>query len=431
MQLLSGRENAAISLKFGYFGLGMGGGSIANECANIRTNIKNNMSPYTGVVVNSNEVDLAKIPNSTNVKKFQLKGYEKGAGRDMEVGEQAFLTHVDSITKLVNEYLSDRDFVWITCGLGGGTGAGSILEAVKLLGRNGFRNKMGLILTLPRDQEGKKVIENAVNRLQFITKAMNGLGSIILVDNNMLFEKYLEENENAHIEEYLSYSNRFIAETIHEMNLVTASFKPLGGQHFDSSEFLNAISQSGIISISKTMLKESSVDVENAGTYLPAIRTSIENGILSNGYQYNTARRAAVSMIARPGTAERIFTMSFTKKIEDVLDELCPLAEERPVSAYVSEASKEQQKQSDVYVYTIIAGLSLPKRVSDLIKKYNELNEKELDREEDEVFQALNSIKIPKKTAKQVDTDFDELFGTSEVAATKSNNKDEDFDPFK
>ncbi|MEK5183202.1 hypothetical protein [Paenibacillus sp. FSL P4-0288] len=61
MNNLFDRGDLSKSFKFGVLGLGMGGCSIASEIANIKTRITNKMTPYTGILINTNEVDLRKI----------------------------------------------------------------------------------------------------------------------------------------------------------------------------------------------------------------------------------------------------------------------------------------------------------------------------------------------------------------------------------
>ena len=172
-----------ISLKFGFIGLGMGGCSIAYECATVNQNVRNNKYPYTAVLINTNNVDLRKLPDRTNTMKFLLRGYERGAGRDIQLGEEAFKKYKDEISKIVIDFFEDRDFLFVVCGLGGGTGTGSIIEAIRLLHSSGYAGRFGLILTLPRDQEGSQILDNAIKRLQVIAKAMRGIGSILQVDN--------------------------------------------------------------------------------------------------------------------------------------------------------------------------------------------------------------------------------------------------------
>ncbi|MEK5183203.1 plasmid replication protein [Paenibacillus sp. FSL P4-0288] len=426
MNNLFDRGDLSMSLKFGLFGLGMGGCSIASEIANIKTRITNKMTPYTGILINTNEVDLRKIPDSDNVKKYQLKGYEKGAGRDVEIGEKAFTEHKDEIAGLLKTHFSDREFVWVICGLGGGTGTGAVIEAIRLVYANGFAKRCGLILTLPRDKEGRQVLDNCLERLQKISQAMKGLGAILLTDNQKLYTEFLEEKPMASIGEYLDFSNKYIAKTLHEINVATASFNPVGGYHFDSSEFLNMLNTPGLISLSRISLRDNQLDADNESTYLPKIRDSISKGILSDGYNFKGAKKAAVSMIAPTGSSNRVFSMKFINNIEAIIEDFSPQADEKPVATY------SDPKGEGVQIYSVFAGLPFPKRVSELIKKSEELNELV---EEDVADDALSSLTLfsRKKTANE-EIDVDSILGSKQEldlnTGNKVSSKSKSVDPF-
>lgn len=420
------RDDLNFSLKFGYLGLGMGGCSIAAECANIKTNVTNGKYPYNGLLVNTNNMDFEKINIiNPNIEKLQI-GNGKGAGRDIEVGEKAFVNHQDEIIDAIKKQFMDRDFVWIVAGLGGGTGTGSIIESIKTLHSNGFKKKFGLILTLPRNKEGSTVISNALERLQRISKAMQGLGSIIIVDNQKLYDKFIKENPNSSLADYLKYSNRFVAKTLHELNVVTASFKPFGDSHFDSSEFENLIKTPGILSLSKYSVKESKIDLGNESSYVPEFTDSIHHGILSDGYKLEHATRAATSVITNNQTARRVFTLGFTDKIETIIDEQAPLAGEKPVATYIDEKTK------GVHFYTVFAGLKLPKRINELVVENNRLSalqEKQEDEAEDDVFASLQTFKRKKKQEEVFD-DLDSLLSGSNKSDELDFGNDQDDDEY-
>lgn len=425
--MISMNQELSLSVKFGFWGLGMGGSSIANECAKITTDITNNRHPYTAFLLNTNEVDLKKINNSVTARKYQLKGYEKGAGRNIDLGEKAFLAHKEDITSEVSNYFNDRDFVWVVAGLGGGTGTGSILEAVRVLYGNGFKGKFGLILTLPRNKEGSTVIENALERLQTIAQAMKGLGSIIVVDNEKLYADFISEQPDSSVNDYLDHSNRYIASTLHELNVVTSSYNPIGAYHFDSSEFLNMIKTPGIFSFGKLSIKENILDADNEATYVPDLKRSIENGILSNGYKLESATKVAVSMVSSTYTAKRIYKLSLINRIEDMIDKMAPNAGEKPIATY----SDPHRKTIDIY--TVFAGLSLPSRVAELVTLASELNKAAEETViEDHSLNALGSFK--RKKATEDDFDLDEALGRKETAAssdpfsTPSKNEKDPFD---
>lgn len=426
MNNLFDRSDLAMSIKFGFVGLGMGGCSIASECANIKTRITNNMSPYTGLLINTNEVDLRKIPDSDNVKKYQLKGYEKGAGRDVEIGEQAFLQHKDEIAKILQTHFRDREFIWVVCGLGGGTGTGAVIEAIRLVYANGFAKRCGLILTLPRDKEGRQVLDNCLERLQKISQAMKGLGSILLIDNQKLYTEFLEEKPMASIGEYLDYSNKYIGKTLHEINVATASFNPVGGYHYDSSEFLNTLTTPGLLSFSRISLKNNELDAENESTYIPKIRDSITNGILSDGYNFKGAKKVAVSMIAPSGSSNRVFSMKFINNIEAIIEDFSPQADEKPVATYVD------PKGDGIQIYTVFSGLPFPNRINELIRVSEELNELNEDEVEDSALSSLSLFS--RKKTKNEEIDVDSILGSKDNTelnqGNRSSSKSKAVDPF-
>ncbi|SDO15394.1 Cell division GTPase FtsZ [Paenibacillus sp. yr247] len=419
------RNDLSLSLKFGFLGLGMGGCSIAYECATIRTQITNSHNPYTALLINTNEVDMRKFKEHSNVRKMQLSGFEKGAGRDIAIGEAAFKQHRDIIQREAIEHFADRDFVWVTGGLGGGTGTGSILEAIRMLYANGFKDRCGLMITLPRDNEGTTVIENALDRLQMLAKAMNNLGCILAVDNQKLYNDFIKEQPQASISEYLDYSNKYIATALHEINVVTASFNPIAGYHFDSSELLNTLKTPGLISIGKLEFASNAIDTANQATFLPDFKRSIERGTLSDGYNLGKAARVAVSMVAHPGTAKRIFSMSFINSIETTIEGLSPMATEKPVAAY------EDPKGEDLSIYTIVAGLGFPNRVNQLVTKAKEAQEKAEDflGQEDSALSALSGFTRKKQSEQTGSISDDPFAAASEVASTKQI-KNDDLDPF-
>jgi cell division GTPase FtsZ len=374
-----------ISLKYGFLGLGMGGTSIAHACASVR--MKDNYRPYKAILINTNEIDLRKLLNLPNMTKKILRGHEKGVARDIEKGQEAFLEHKEDIIKLIESEFFDREFVFICCGLGGGTGTGAVIEAARMLHQNGFANRFGLILTLPRLTEGRTVLDNALQRLQLIQKAMRGLGSIIIVDNEKLYQEYLQTNPDRAIGDFMRYCNQTVAKLLHEVNTVTASFHPLGTYHFDSSELLKMFQRSGCITFGKCELPETAVNPNMPDSYILPIRQSI--GVLSDGYDLQKATAAAISMTASPKGAKRIFTMTMLDTITQLVD--ASVLDESPVAIYADEHTNQ------LTVYTMFAGLSLPKRVLQLAEAVQNHGQEEQD---DEVALALEGYQKKRQEEK-------------------------------
>lgn len=397
-----------IGVRFGFVGVGMGGSSIAAACVEAGRNnkAKNDMNPYAALLVNTNSVDLDKIQvsSSSNVEKL-LIGDGKGAGRNIQLGEEIFRENEKKVVDALKATFDEKtDFIWVVAGLGGGTGTGSVIEAIRVLMENGFRGKFGLILTLPRHSEGFKVMDNAISRLMNIANAMNHLGSIILVDNEKLYQHFISSKPTASIADYLSYSNDFIADTLHEMNLVTNSFSVFGGDHFDVREFLNLISTPGLLHFAKYSDVGKNVDSAQFASHLGKLKREIDNGVLSDGYDLKYTKRLAVSIVAKKTTAARIFNVEFTNNIASDLNKMAPTADEKPIAQYTYDGQGD-----DLYFYAVFAGLRMPSSVKNLVSTYTEIKEKKQTIQlavEDDVFAGFSAEPDPAPQSIEEDNPF-------------------------
>ncbi len=102
-----------------------------------------------------------------------------GAGNDPRIGEEAARENEIDIKNA----LTGADMVFITCGLGGGTGTGSapvVAEIAKKLGALTVA-----IVTMPFTMEGYKRYENAITGLE---KLENVTDTLIVIPNNKLLE---------------------------------------------------------------------------------------------------------------------------------------------------------------------------------------------------------------------------------------------------
>ncbi len=102
-----------------------------------------------------------------------------GAGSNPKVGEEAAKESESEIKKKI----SGSDLVFITCGLGGGTGTGSAPVVASLAKKQGALT-IGIV-TLPFTIEGKKRIENAMNGLERMEAIVD---TLIVIPNDKLLE---------------------------------------------------------------------------------------------------------------------------------------------------------------------------------------------------------------------------------------------------
>ncbi len=102
-----------------------------------------------------------------------------GAGSNPRIGEEAAKESEAEIKKK----LSGADMVFITCGLGGGTGTGAAPEVARISKRLGALT-IGVV-TLPFTIEGRKRIENAMEGLERMESMVD---TLIVIPNDKLLE---------------------------------------------------------------------------------------------------------------------------------------------------------------------------------------------------------------------------------------------------
>ena len=102
-----------------------------------------------------------------------------GAGADPSVGREAAKENSSEIKRAVK----DADMVFITCGLGGGTGTGSVPEIAKMAKKTGALTVA--IVTVPFDVEGEKRKQNAQEGLERLSQVVD---TLIVIPNDKLLE---------------------------------------------------------------------------------------------------------------------------------------------------------------------------------------------------------------------------------------------------
>lgn len=155
--------------------VGVGGGG----CNAVNTMIKSGLSGVEYVVANT---DKQALDNSLASTKIQLGGELTkglGAGANPDVGRQAALDDYDKIS----DVLKGADMVFITAGMGGGTGTGAAPVIAKLARDMGALT-VGVV-TKPFMFEGKKRTRQAVDG---ITNLQDNVDSLITIPNQKLLD---------------------------------------------------------------------------------------------------------------------------------------------------------------------------------------------------------------------------------------------------
>ena len=159
-------ENTSLAAKVKVIGIGGGGNNAIN------TMISSQLSGVEFVAANTDAQALAanRAPIKLQLGSKLTKGL--GAGANPETGRKAALEDVE----MIREALKDSDMVFITAGLGGGTGTGGapvIAEVAKELGALTVA-----IVTKPFHFEGKKRMKQAEEGLANLKMTADALITI-------------------------------------------------------------------------------------------------------------------------------------------------------------------------------------------------------------------------------------------------------------
>ncbi len=193
-------------------GAGGGGNNTINRICEV------GVKGIQTVAINTDAQDLL----YTNSDKKVLIGRELthglGAGANPKVGEEAARESEIEIKKM----LSGSDMVFITCGLGGGTGTGSAPVIAQIAKKLGILT-VGIV-TLPFQREGNRRYENAMIGLEKLEQTIN---TLIVIPNEKLLE--LAPNLPLHTafkvaDEILTNAVKGIAELVTRAGLVNLDF---------------------------------------------------------------------------------------------------------------------------------------------------------------------------------------------------------------
>lgn len=153
--------------------IGIGGGG----CNAVNRMIDCGLKGVEFIVVNTDlqSLNVSKAENKLQIGASITNGY--GAGTDPEVGRESALESKDAI----EDSIRGADMVFITCGLGGGTGTGAAPVIAEISQKLGCLTVA--IVTKPFKFEGKKRMDKALVGLDELKKNVD---SIVVIPNDRL-----------------------------------------------------------------------------------------------------------------------------------------------------------------------------------------------------------------------------------------------------
>ena len=155
----------------------VGVGGAGNNAVNRMIDEKINGVDFVGVNTDKQALQLCKAPKLLQIGEKLTKGL--GAGARPEIGEKAAQESSEEVTAA----LKGADMVFVTCGMGGGTGTGAAPIVA------GIAKEMGIltvgVVTKPFKFEARTRMENAVNG---IDRLKENVDTLIVIPNDKLLE---------------------------------------------------------------------------------------------------------------------------------------------------------------------------------------------------------------------------------------------------
>lgn len=201
------------SAKIKVIGVGGGGGNAINNM------IEKGLSGVEFIVANTDNQALEYNRADIKVQLGKQKTKGLGAGADPNIGK----TSVEESMEDIKQMLEGTDMVFITAGMGGGTGTGGAPEIAKLA--KSMDTLTVSIVTTPFAWEGKRRMEVAN---KWIEELRQNVDALIVIPNQKLLE-IIDKNTSLKdaflkVDEVLYNATRGISDIISQHGVVNVDF---------------------------------------------------------------------------------------------------------------------------------------------------------------------------------------------------------------
>jgi cell division protein FtsZ len=226
--------------------------------------------------VNTDAQDLLKATADKKILIGRELTRGLGSGSDPAVGEAAARESLNELT----DAFSDSDLIFITCGMGGGTGTGAA-PTIAEIAKEMKALTIGIV-TLPFTVEGRKRMENALHGLSNLRKNAD---TVIVIPNDKILEIAPDLPVNAAFkvaDEVLTNAVKGITEMVTKPGLI----------NLDYADLKTILSRGGAAMIG---LGESRGDEKGEARALEAVENALTSPLLD--VDISGANRALVNVI--------------------------------------------------------------------------------------------------------------------------------------
>ena len=195
--------------------VGVGGGG----CNAVNRMVETGLQGVTFIAVNTDRQALSKCKAEVKIQIGEKIAGGRGAGANPEIGQKAAEETIEEIVT----HLSDADMVFITAGMGGGTGTGAAPIIAKAAMDCGALTVA--VVTKPFTFEGKKRWNRAAKGIQYLS---NFVDSLVVIPNDRLIDTS-EKNTSmldafAMADDVLRQGVQGISDLISQYGLVNVDF---------------------------------------------------------------------------------------------------------------------------------------------------------------------------------------------------------------
>ena len=338
--MLSGLEMDQLA-KIKVIGVGGGGGNAVNRM--IETGVKG----VEFIVANTDYQVLSKSKADVKIQLGKQLTEGLGAGGKPEIGRESA---VES-KKEIEEALKGADMIFITCGMGGGTGpgaAGIVAEIAQGLGALTVA-----IVTKPFTFEGRRRMENAMQGIEELKKHVD---TLIVIPNDRLRE--IIDKSTPLIEAFKEVDNvlRRGVQSISDLIAV------VGLVNLDFADVKAVMEKSGnaIIGIGIGMGEERAIEAAKQAVTSPLLETSITGATdaiinITGGVNLTLFEAEQAAEVVRNASNNDINTIFGSVINENLTDEV--------IVTVIATGFDKNKKQSTIYDQQAIP--SIQKEVRD------------------------------------------------------------------
>ena len=324
--MLSGLEMDQLA-KIKVIGVGGGGGNAVNRM--IETGVKG----VEFIVANTDYQVLSKSKADVKIQLGKQLTEGLGAGGKPEIGRESA---VES-KKEIEEALKGADMIFITCGMGGGTGTGAAGIVAEIA--QGLGALTVAIVTKPFTFEGRRRMENAMQGIEELKKHVD---TLIVIPNDRLRE--IIDKSTPLIEAFKEVDNvlRRGVQSISDLIAV------VGLVNLDFADVKAVMEKSGnaIIGIGIGMGEERAIEAAKQAVTSPLLETSITGATdaiinITGGVNLTLFEAEQAAEVVRDASNNDINTIFGSVINENLTDEV--------IVTVIATGFDKNKKQSTIY----------------------------------------------------------------------------------